>query len=146
MSTDWALTMIEKIVEPRPDLVIVAFGMNDASGKPAAEYQATTKSVMDQIHAKVPETDFILVATMIGNRDWINLKQELFPQYCDALKKLRGPGVAVADVTSIWAVFLKHRQHYDFTGNGVNHPNDFGHRVYAQIISALHVPKIKSHD
>jgi hypothetical protein len=23
------------------------------------------------------------------------------------------------------------------TGNGVNHPNDFGHRIYAQVLSAL---------
>jgi acyl-CoA thioesterase-1 len=146
MSTDWALTMIDKIVEPHPDLVIVAFGMNDASGRPAAEYQAKTKSVMDQVRAKLPEAEFILVATMIGNRDWISLKQELFPQYCDALKKLRAPGVAVADVTSIWAEFLKHKQHYDLTGNGVNHPNDFGHRVYAQVISGLLVTNAKSNN
>ena len=26
------------------------------------------------------------------------------------------------------------------TGNGVNHPNDFGHRVYAQVLSALLIP------
>lgn len=144
MSTDWALTMIDKVVGPHPDLVIVAFGMNDASGRPAAEYQAKTKSVVDQVHAKLPEAEFILVATMIGNRDWISLKQELFPRYSDALKKLRGPGVAGADVTSIWEEFLKHKQHYDLTGNGVNHPNDFGHRVYAQVISALLVPQTNS--
>jgi acyl-CoA thioesterase-1 len=140
MSTDWALTMVDKIVEARPDLVVVAFGMNDAGGRPAADYQAKTKSLIDQLRAKMPDTEFILVATMIGNRDWISLKQELFPEYSDVLKKLRGPGVAVADVTSIWAELLKHKQHYDVTGNGVNHPNDFGHRIYAQVISTLLVP------
>lgn len=26
------------------------------------------------------------------------------------------------------------------TGNGVNHPNDFGHRVYAQVLLSLLMP------
>ena len=32
------------------------------------------------------------------------------------------------------------KQDWDLTGNGVNHPNDFGHRVYAQVLSTLLVP------
>ena len=140
MSTDWAVTMVDEIVEARPDLVIVAFGMNDSSGRPANDYQANVKAVIGHVRAELPDVEFILVATMIGNRDWISLKQELFPQYSAALKQLAGPGIAVADVTSIWAEMLKHKQHYDITGNGVNHPNDFGHRIYAQTVSALLVP------
>jgi len=26
------------------------------------------------------------------------------------------------------------KTHHDLTGNGINHPNDFGHRLYAQVI------------
>jgi lysophospholipase L1-like esterase len=146
MSTDWALTMIDKIVDARPDLVIVAFGMNDASGRPAADYQANTNAVVDKVRHKLPKAEIILVAPMFGNRDWVSLKQELFPEFCAALKKLREPGVAVADVTSIWGELLKHKTHYDLTGNGVNHPNDFGHRVYAQVISALLVPQAQTRE
>jgi hypothetical protein len=29
------------------------------------------------------------------------------------------------------------RHFVDVTGNGVNHPNDYGHRLYAQAILAL---------
>jgi hypothetical protein len=29
------------------------------------------------------------------------------------------------------------KQYWDLTGNGVNHPNDFCHRIYAQVLSAL---------
>ncbi|MEC8800536.1 MAG: hypothetical protein VXX55_07230 [Planctomycetota bacterium] len=29
---------------------------------------------------------------------------------------------------------------WDLTGNGVNHPNDFGHRVYAQVRCELLKP------
>jgi deoxyinosine 3'endonuclease (endonuclease V) len=40
-------------------------------------------------------------------------------------------------VTSVWEGLLKRKKHLDVTGNGVNHPNDFGHRLYAQVLAAL---------
>ena len=46
-------------------------------------------------------------------------------------------GVALADMTSFWEEMLEHKRDWDLTGNGVNHPNDFGHRVYAQVLSSL---------
>ncbi len=139
--TRWVLTMIDKVVEPQPDLVIVAFGMNDSAGRSAKEYQANTEEVIAKIRERLPNAEFILVASMLGNRDWTRLKQELFPEYRDALTKLCGPGVALADLTSIWTGFLELKQDWDQTGNGVNHPNDFGHRVYAQVISTLLDPQ-----
>ncbi len=136
-NTSWGLMQIDQTIEAKPNLVILAFGMNDSAGRSAQEYQANTEQMMAQIRAKLPEVEFILVASMLGNRDWTRLKHEVFPEYRDALKKLAGPGVAVADLTSIWNGFLELKQDWDQTGNGVNHPNDFGHRVYAQVISAL---------
>jgi acyl-CoA thioesterase I len=32
---------------------------------------------------------------------------------------------------------MERKRHIDLTGNGVNHPDDYGHRVYAQAILAL---------
>ncbi len=133
--------MIDKVVEPKPDLVIVAFGMNDAAARSAKEYQANIEAVLGKIRERLPDVEFILVASMLGNRDWTRLKQELFPQYRDALASLSRPGVALADLTSIWAGFLELKQDWDQTGNGVNHPNDFGHRVYAQVLSTLLGPE-----
>jgi lysophospholipase L1-like esterase len=135
--TSWGLTQMDKVVEAKPNLVILAFGMNDSAGRPAKDYQANTKSMIAKIRAKLPDAEFILVASMLGNRDWVRLKHELFPQYLDALKELVEPGVALADMTSIWSGFLELKQDWDQSGNGVNHPNDFGHRVYAQVISTL---------
>ncbi|MEZ6061709.1 MAG: GDSL-type esterase/lipase family protein [Planctomycetaceae bacterium] len=137
MATPWMLTMIEKVVEPKPDLVIIAFGMNDSAGRSAEEYQANTKAAIAKIRESLPDCEFVLVATMLGNPDWTLLKQELFPQYRDALAELCEPGIVLADVTSVWTEFLKRKQDRDLTGNGVNHPNDFGHRVYAQVLSTL---------
>ena len=142
--TRWVLSAIERVVEPRPDLVIVAFGMNDAAGRSAKEYQTNTKAVMAKIRQRLPDVEFILVASMLGNRNWTRLKHELFPQYRDALAALCKPGIALADMTSLWTEFLKRKQNWDLTGNGVNHPNDFGHRVYAQVLSTLLVPPQQS--
>jgi len=32
---------------------------------------------------------------------------------------------------------LEHKHDFDLTGNGLNHPNDFGHRLYAQTLLSL---------
>lgn len=138
--TRWALTQVDTVLASKPDLVIIAFGMNDSAGRSAKEYQSNTKKLMEQIRKKRPQTEFILLAPMLGNRDWIHLKHELFPQYRDALAELCQPGIALADLTSIWTEFFKQKKDWDLTGNGVNHPNDFGHRVYAQVLSTLLAP------
>jgi hypothetical protein len=66
-----------------------------------------------------------------------------FWQYRDALAELVAPGVALADLTSIWGELLKRKSFYDLTGNGVNHPNDFGHCVYAETLLALLVDDLR---
>lgn len=135
--TGWGLTQIDKVIASQPQLVILAFGMNDSAGRLPESYRENTRNMMVKIREKLPECEFILVASMLGNRDWIRLKAEYFHQYRDALKELVGPGVALADLTAIWEGFLNLKKDWDQTGNGVNHPNDFGHRVYAQMITAL---------
>jgi len=135
--SQWGLTMVDRVVAANPDLVILAFGMNDASGVTAEKYRDNIKAMVQKIRDHRPECEFILVATMLGNQDWTLLHQELFDQYRDALADLCAPGVALADLTSVWHEFLKRKKYWDLTGNGVNHPNDFGHRVYAQVITTL---------
>ena len=93
--------------------------------------------MIEYIRKQLPNAEFVLVASMLGNRDWTTLKHELFPKYRDALKELCEPGIALADMTSIWTGILERKQDWDQTGNGVNHPNDFGHRIYAQVIAKL---------
>jgi len=135
--TVWGLNTIGKVIEAKPDLVILAFGMNDSAGHPVERYQANIRGMIDAVRKTLPDAEFILIATMLGNRDWVALHHEVFPKYRDALADLCGPGVALADMTSVWTELLKHKKDWDMTGNGVNHPNDFGHRVYAQVLSTL---------
>lgn len=139
--TKWGLEKIGDVIDSDPDLIIIAFGMNDSARREAGDYQAKTQSMIDRAREVKPDTEFILVASMLGNRDWTRLKMELFPQYSDALASMVGSGVALADVTSVWEEMLKRKNYLDLTGNGVNHPNDFGHRVYSQVLSSLLIPR-----
>ncbi len=138
VDSPWGVANIQKVIDAKPDLVILAFGMNDdPAGRSAESYQANIKAMVDAVRKANPQTEFILVASMLGNPDWTLIHPELFPQYRDALAELCGSGVALADLTSIWTWLLKHKRYWDLTGNGVNHPNDFGHRVYAEVLSTL---------
>ncbi len=135
MAAPWGVEQAPAVAAKKPDLVLIAFGMNDASSRRAPEtFRADIEAIMAGIRSAHPETEFLLVATMRGNPDWKHTASELYPQYRDALVTLEKPGVTVADLTAFWTTLLKHKQFVDITGNGVNHPNDFGHRVYAQVI------------
>ena len=55
-------------------------------------------------------------------------------------RRMRIPAFELADLTAVWSEMLKRKKDWDLTVNGVNHPNDFGHRVYAQVICELMTP------
>ncbi len=136
-ATPWGITMIEQVTSHRPDLVILAFGMNDSAGITAEEYGQNIATIIADTRARLPHCEFILIASMLGNRDWTTLHHDVFPKYRDELAAVCEPGIVLADMTSVWAEILKYKKDSDLTGNGVNHPNDFGHRIYAQVLSAL---------
>jgi lysophospholipase L1-like esterase len=137
MDTAWGVGMAGKVAVAQPDLVILAFGMNDAGGRSSGEYKTNILRMVETVSQAQPDAEFILIATMLGNRDWTALHHDLFVPYRNALADLCHPGIVLADMTSIWGEMLQRKQDWDLTGNGVNHPNDFGHRIYAQTLSAL---------
>ncbi len=136
-SAQSGLSDAAKLAAEKPDLVIIAYGMNDVSRYDAAKYSICIKKIMDEITKENPDVEFILVASMLGNPVWKLTPTEKFIQFRADLSKLVRPGVAMADVTAIWQDLLKRKSYYDLTGNGLNHPNDFGHRVYAQVILTM---------
>jgi hypothetical protein len=98
--------------------------------------------MMRTIRAKNEKAEFILVASMLANPQWDNMPMDEFPKYRDALAGLCGNGVALADATSLWADLFQHKNYHDLTGNGVNHANDYGHRLYTQVILSLLVERL----
>ena len=131
------LADLDKLLQHEPDLFIIAYGMNDVGRRNPEAYQTGVQELITRIKTVRPESEIILVATMLGNDQWTHTPREMFPKYRDALASLCGEGVALADLTSLWTEMLKRKRDCDLTGNGVNHPSDFGHRVYASTILSL---------
>ncbi len=136
-SVGLGLKDLDALLAAKPNLVIIAYGMNDVGGRNPEAFRSTIAAMLEKIHQSSPDIEVILVATMLGNADWVHTPREMFAKYRDALASLTGPGVVLADLTSLWQELLKHKREVDLTGNGVNHPSDFGHRLYAQVILAL---------
>ena len=117
--------------------------MNDVGRRDPKWFGQQTRAILDKIRAADPTTEVILVSPMLGNAEWVHTPRQMFAKYRDELKALAGPGVALADVTALWELLLRNKNDLDLTGNGLNHPNDFGHRLYAQAVLSLLVPPAK---
>lgn len=138
----WGLEHIDRVAAEKPDLVLLAWGMNDSTGEeghtcPIDTFIANLKAQMAAVGKAQPEAEFILVASMLPNEQWRLAHPGILVQYRDAMRKLVGPQVAMADLTSLWQFLLSRKSDLDLTGNGVNHPNDFGHRLYAEVIFSM---------
>ncbi len=125
---------LDAMLEAAPDLLIVAYGMNDVGRRDPVWFGEQAKLIYERSKAKLPDVEIIWVAPMLGNKEWIHTPREMFSKYRDELAKLTGPGAVLADLTSVWEMLLENKNDLDLTGNGLNHPNDFGHRLYAQSI------------
>jgi lysophospholipase L1-like esterase len=128
---------LDALLAGKPNLIIVAYGMNDVGRRDPQWFADQTRTLVDRIQTASPDTEIILVSPMLGNKEWIHTPREMFALYRDELKSLVSPGVAFADVTAVWELLLWNKHDLDLTGNGLNHPNDFGHRLYAQAVLQL---------
>jgi hypothetical protein len=118
------------------DLVVLAFGQN--GGGSDTEYEANTRAMITAIRAKAPATEILLVAPWLGNGEWVLKDTSLWPGYRSALWRIAHDtaGVAVADMTTLSTSVLIRKTYYDITSNGANHPGDFMHVAYAQVVKA----------
>jgi lysophospholipase L1-like esterase len=136
-STNWGVGQAERAIAENPDLFICAFGMNDASERrPVSEYAENIRKIAAAVRTARPACDVVLVSPMSANPEWTKAAPELYGAYAECLSSLTGPGVALADVNRIWRFLLTRKRPLDLSGNGINHPNDFGHRVYADVVLA----------
>lgn len=131
----------EAMIAAKPDLIIVAYGMNDVGRRNPEMYKEEIAKLCGIYQKALPECEIILVSTMLGNENWQHSPREMFPKYRDVLFAQAGEGIAVADMTTLWEKLLTRKRDFDVTGNGLNHPNDFGHRLYAEIVLDLFAEK-----
>jgi acyl-CoA thioesterase-1 len=139
LRSEAAMNDLARVIAAAPDLIIVAYGMNDVGLQNPAAYAHNIQQFIDAVRVKCPQTEFILVATSLGNPLWSAIPADQFPKYRDALAALCSDErhIALADMTTLWSQMLARKRYHDLTGNGLNHPNDFGHRLYAEVLLDL---------
>lgn len=130
----WGRDNVSNAVLPEnPDLVVIAFGMNDGTFNiPPGEFMQNIREIMDTVARKNKDAEFILVAPMLANPQAI--QSQIQASYKPVLEALMRKGVVVADLTGVTEELLKFKNYQDITGNNVNHPNDYLARWYAQVI------------
>jgi lysophospholipase L1-like esterase len=131
----------EKVLDRHPDLVLVAFGMNDhnlpgVGGVEPHQFQLNLEQIVRQIQDKTG-ADVILLSTFPPNPDW-HFSSHRMQLYADATKQAaQNSRVAYAEVYSIWQKVLTRKDPPSLLGNNINHPNDFGHWLYLKALQAL---------
>ncbi len=140
MTAKWGFENANDLVaSENPDLVVIAFGMNDGTHKiPVFDFISQIKGIMETIKLKKSECEFILVTPMLANP--LAIHSQIQEEYRLPLWSLAKKGVTVADVTVWHKWLLSHKSYQDMTGNNINHPNDYLARWYAHIVSELLIP------
>ncbi len=136
---------IESAIAEQPDLVILAFGMNDGTMTSSTQFVENIQTLMNDIRAGSPDTLFLVVSTCMANPDMqysngdaINLYQA---SYATALEEASSAWkdeggkyyAALANVGQVHLELLESKNYFDTAGSGSNHPNDYMHRIYTQV-------------
>lgn len=139
--TGWkhALDISSEWLGDQYDLVVIAYGMNNFCSADPDSFRAGIEDIIKTASAKSKDTEFILVSSMSAHHEWRLNPAGMDMKYAEVLWDIAGKSnnIACADVYSIWQEFLERKDFYDFTGNGINHPNDYGHRIYASVLLNL---------
>ncbi len=130
----------EKVLSQKPDLVLLAFGMNDHNiggfGTPLEAFSKNLKSIIDRIR-KETGAEIVLVSTFPPNPKW-HYGSHTMEAYAAATEKVaRENRCAFADVYHNWQSLGSHKKPEDLLANNINHPNDFGHWMYFAVLQRM---------
>jgi len=136
-SVDLFESLIGRTVELRPDLVTVAYGMNDLTRYSAEQYLEKIASGVGKLRRELPRALIAVISPMSGNPEWSRTPVEKTLAFAEALSRWTAhERIVFADVSAVWEFVLERKGFFSLTGNGVNHPNDFGHFLYAKTVLA----------
>ena len=132
---EWWETYIGKT---SPDLVLVGWGMNDHNigGNTPEQFRKNLVKLVGMIKES-KNAEVILYSSFPPNNDW-HFGSHSMELYAAATKQAAlEANCAYVDVYSTWFKVLKRKDQSSLLGNNINHPNDFGHWLYAQAFEAM---------
>ncbi|HZZ45208.1 MAG TPA: SGNH/GDSL hydrolase family protein [Tepidisphaeraceae bacterium] len=131
----------EKVLSHHPDLVLVAFGMNDHNipgfGTPLPQFTANLTIIVNTIKSQT-HADVILLSCFPPNPNW-HFGSHNMAAYAHATQTVAAQThCAYADVYATFEKVLARKDVPSLLGNNINHPNNFGHYLYLQTLESLH--------
>ncbi len=146
-TSEWgaADAQINSVCNADPDIFILAFGMNDG-GMAVDTHVANINKIVSKVLNECPDAYIIVVSTCLlgqgysaSNQNRLYFGNALETAFKDTER------VVVANVTNVDIEMQGYdvenetdhqgpKCYQDLTGSNSNHPNDFMHRVYLQII------------
>lgn len=127
-----------KVLEHKPDLVLMGFGMNDHNqgGVPIPLFELNLKQMIERIRTET-EAEVILFSAFPPNPLW-KFGTQRMADYAAATERVaRETACAYADVFNNWQAMAARKKPEDLLGNNINHPNDFGHWIYYRVLCEL---------
>ena len=135
-TSTWGVANGDKLLSSyKPDIAVVAFGMNDNCQSPHL-YKEDIKNIIGIIRKYSPASEILLVSPMIANEEIACFYNGHSRQFEQALTEISREidGVGVVPVHSIFRQISEKKDYYSISGNYVNHPNDYSVRIYAQAV------------
>ena len=122
------------------DLFVIAFGMNDPATSEES-YIASIKQMIDAYYAANPNGSVLLVSPMQPQTQsaLVSGNQKLWEGSLTTIKNSAedaDKNLSLARVHTMFTelVSVGGKLARDYLGNNINHPNDFGVRLYAQVV------------
>lgn len=142
VTIEYGLEKIAEVLAQKPDLVVLAFGVNDADsdvgGPPKSSiemFRKTLASLADQAHAAGSD---VLFVTPFPLTPWLANGQasRLEAEYVPAIKDVAAShGATVADVNAEYKnLNTRGIPWVSQNHNWINHPGNLGHQVYADTV------------
>lgn len=128
----------EKVLRREPDLVLVAFGMNDhnVGGVPVGQFEQNLVDMAGAIRGRT-EADVMLLSACVPHPDWIFNSHRMGAYAAATRRAAQRAQCAYADVYGVWCKVLERKDPSSLLGNNINHPNDFGHWLYLQALKSV---------
>ncbi len=123
------------------DLLLLGWGINDnGAGVTAATFKSNEQAIINAFKAKCPTASVLLYGANSTNPYAKIYDTETLLAYEAAHRELalENTNTAATSLTSIFVDIAKSKETADLFENNYNHANDFGCRIYSQVmISAL---------
>ncbi len=134
------LNKINQASSYNPDLVLLAYGMNDGCGVPTEKFVDNINKIIAGITEQCPDVCIVVVGTCMPNEkiSWSKNGSSILvyhKEYIDGLwDGLNWENAGFADVGTVHLQMMEVKTYEDTAGSNSNHPNDYFHRVYTQVL------------